>query len=59
MIIDITVETGFAGATHEDEYEIPDEEWEAMDEEEQRDFLDDLATLTRNERIECYAFPRS
>lgn len=37
--IRLFVDTGFAGATHEDEIEIPRDEWEQMDEEVRNDFL--------------------
>jgi hypothetical protein len=36
----IGVDTGFVGATHEDEIEFTDEEWEAMSEDERRERLD-------------------
>lgn len=37
------VETGFAGARHEEEIEIDEEEWNDMSEKERNDYLDSSA----------------
>lgn len=39
----VYVDTGFANSRHEDEIEIPDEEWEAMTEEQKDKRLDEEA----------------
>lgn len=54
--IKLYVGTGFAGAKHEDIYEHPRDEWEAMTDKEREEMLDELAVEYRNERIECAAW---
>ncbi|HHK0021534.1 TPA: hypothetical protein ACQQGR_004925 [Pseudomonas aeruginosa] len=41
--IRLFVNTGFAGATHEDIHEVDREEWEEMNEKERDDFLEECA----------------
>lgn len=50
--IKLWVETGFSNATHEDEVEIPDEEWITLTSEQQQDLMDELAKDFRDDRIE-------
>ncbi len=54
--IKIHVGTGFAGASHEDVYEIPREEWEEMSPQQQEELLDELAIELRDNVIDCGAW---
>lgn len=51
----IVVDTGFAGAQHEDEIEFSDEEWEAMTEQEREDVLSANCQQVIENHIEAYA----
>jgi hypothetical protein len=52
--IKITVDTGFAGAEHEDECELPDD-WDAMPEDERQDFLAECCADAIANFIDAYA----
>lgn len=54
--IKIHVGTGFAGASHEDIYELSREEWEEMSTQQQEELLDELAIEFRNNVIDCGAW---
>jgi|688.fasta_scaffold1383042_1 hypothetical protein len=53
--IKITVETGFAGATHTDYDEVDREDWEAMTEDERDEYLDEAAVTLRDNYVYCNA----
>jgi len=50
------VGTGYEGCDHEDVYEYPREEWEAMSKEQQEKLLNELATEYLFERCEYGAW---
>ena len=54
--IKLYVGTGFHGAEHEDYYEYPRDEWEAMSEDERGNVLNELAVEYLHERCECSAW---
>ena len=54
--IRLYVGTGYAGCDHEDVYEYPREEWEAMSKEQQEELLNELVTEYLFERCECAAW---
>ena len=54
MRIKVWVETGYAGADHEDFEELPDG-WEDMDEKEREAYLNEIATNYRDNVISCGA----
>jgi nitrogen regulatory protein PII-like uncharacterized protein len=54
--IKITVETGFAGATHTDYDEVDREDWDAMTKDEQEEYLDQAATDLRDNYVSCNAY---
>ena len=45
-----------AGSAREDEIEVPREEWEAMDEEQQRQYLDEVAETLLANHVEVSAY---
>jgi hypothetical protein len=53
--IKITVETGFANATHTDYDEVDREDWDAMTKDEQEEYLDQAATDLRDNYVSCNA----
>ena len=50
--IHLYVDTGLANASHEDDIEIPRNEWNAMTPAERRDLLDDNAEILMSNHIE-------
>jgi hypothetical protein len=54
--IKITVETGFASATHTDYDEVDREDWDAMTKDEQEKYLDQAATDLRDNYVSCNAY---
>lgn len=54
--IRLVVETGFVGGDHEDEIEVPDEEWNAMSPKEQEKFIEDEATVFMSNCISYHGY---
>lgn len=54
--IKITVDTGFANASHTDYEEVDREEWDSMTKEEQEEYLDQAAIDLRDNHIDCNAY---
>lgn len=52
--IRVWIDTGFAGAKHEDFEELPDY-WDTMTELEQNEYLDDVVDCFMSRRIDCGA----
>lgn len=50
----IKVETGYVGATHEDEVEFEDATWEAMSEDERTSALEQECQALMENNIETY-----
>jgi hypothetical protein len=50
----VIVDTGFSGATYEDEAEFTDEEWEAMSEKEREEALFQACQAAIGNYIEAY-----
>ena len=48
----IKLHTGFAGCTHKDEEDFPDDEWDAMTPEQQEEVLDELARVALDRSTE-------
>ena len=54
--IKVHVGTGFAGANHEDIYEVEREWWESLTKEQQEKELDQMAVDYLNNCVECNAW---
>ena len=54
--IKMYVGTGYHGVEHEDYYEYPRDEWEAMSEDQRVQVLNDMALEFLHERCECSAW---
>jgi hypothetical protein len=54
-VIKVSIGTGYDGATHEDEYELPDD-WDGWSKNEQSAHLDDLADLSLANHIDVSAW---
>jgi hypothetical protein len=54
MKLKLKINTGYAGANHEDEIEIPDEELEGLAEHEKSNYFDECLQDFINNNIEAY-----
>lgn len=52
VVVHLSVSTGYAGGTHEEDYTIERAIWDAMTPAERRDELDQAAAVLRDNHIE-------